>query len=304
MSDKASEKIKTVVSNDAYGQLTADERLLASLGYKQEFRREFSTWSTICYTTSVMGVVASFTATLNFPLDAAGHVGIVWAWFVGSIMVWTVAASLAELSSAMPTSGGLYYFSARLAPSKWAPLASWWTGWMNVTGQVSLVSSIAYTAAQFIYAAALVANPSLSLSLGELYAIFLANLVFIGGLCMTATKLLAKLNILYLILNVGTALAVIIALAATGPHVSASDAFTSFENGGGWPNNGMAWLLGLTAVMWTHTGYDSGERKSGDTALFRRIPLTLQQRFTLPRRRSMHLASCQRPSWRPSLPRL
>jgi amino acid transporter len=183
---------KAVVTSDPYDGLNDDERMLAAMGYKQEFKREFSTLTTICYCTSVMGVVASFSATLNFPLGAAGHVGVVWAWFLGSIMVWFVASSLAEMSSAMPTSGGLYYFSSRLASPRWSPLASWWTGWMNVTGQVALVSSIVsvtarhlsvskfthffpinpqtYTAAQFIYAAAIVGNDfseDFVLSLGE-----------------------------------------------------------------------------------------------------------------------------------------
>ncbi len=43
------------------------------------------------------------------------------------------------------TSAGLYYFSAKLAPPRWAPLASWITGWANVTGQVTLVCSIDFT---------------------------------------------------------------------------------------------------------------------------------------------------------------
>ncbi|UZJ57577.1 hypothetical protein CBS101457_006897 [Exobasidium rhododendri] len=258
----------SVVSNEAFDGLNEDERMLASLGYKQEFKREFSTLTTICYCTSVMGVVASFSATLNFPLDAAGHVGIVWAWAVGSVMVWSCAASLAEMSSAMPTSGGLYYFSARLASPRWAPLACWWTGWMNVTGQVALVSSITYTAAQFIYAAAIVGNDfseDFLLSAGELYAIFLGLLLFLGVLCSCATKILANLNILYLVLNIGSALAVIIGLAATGPHVSAKVAFTQLENGSGWSNNGMAFLLSLTSVMWTHTGYDSAVHVAEET---------------------------------------
>lgn len=106
--------------------MSDDEKLLAQLGYKQEFKREFSTFATICYTTSVMGVVASFSATLNFPLENSGHVGIFWAWLLGSVMVWSVAASMAEMSSAMPTSGGLYYFAARLAPKGWGALASWY----------------------------------------------------------------------------------------------------------------------------------------------------------------------------------
>lgn len=83
-------------SAHGYDDLDEDARMLASLGYKQEFKREFSTLTTICYTTSVMGVVASFSETLNFPLDHGGHFGIAWAWFVEPTIVWTVVASLAE----------------------------------------------------------------------------------------------------------------------------------------------------------------------------------------------------------------
>jgi hypothetical protein len=43
------------------------------------------------------------------------------------------------------TSAGLYYFSAKLAPPEYAALASWITGWANITGQVTLVCSIDFT---------------------------------------------------------------------------------------------------------------------------------------------------------------
>jgi amino acid transporter len=98
-----------------------------------------------------------------------------------------------------------------------------------------------------------------------LYAIFLGLLIFIGVLCSCATKVLANLNILYLILNIGSALAVIISLAATGSHTSAKVAFTQLDNISGWSNNGMAFLLSLTSVMWTHTGYDSAVHVAEET---------------------------------------
>jgi hypothetical protein len=43
------------------------------------------------------------------------------------------------------TSAGLYYFAAKMASERHSALASWVTGWANVTGQVSLVCSIDYT---------------------------------------------------------------------------------------------------------------------------------------------------------------
>ncbi|KAF5945526.1 hypothetical protein HYC85_015754 [Camellia sinensis] len=42
-----------------------------------------------------------------------------------------VGLSMAEICSSYPTSGGLYYWSAKLAGPKWAPFASWITGWFD-----------------------------------------------------------------------------------------------------------------------------------------------------------------------------
>lgn len=120
---------------------------------------------TIAFAFSIMGVVASVSSTMYFPLISGTSRNIF------SVYPGLVTASLAELTSAMPyvsspdsmvpfqtwsewctgslppsrTSARLYYFSAKLAPPRWAPLASWITGWANITGQVSLVCSIDFT---------------------------------------------------------------------------------------------------------------------------------------------------------------
>ena len=51
---------------------------------------------------SIMGVVASVSSTLIFPLLSGGHVGMVFGWLIPSLFVMTVAASMAELASSMP----------------------------------------------------------------------------------------------------------------------------------------------------------------------------------------------------------
>lgn len=47
-----------------------------------------------------------------------------WGWLIAMVFIQCVAMSMAELCSAMPTSGGLYYAAAVLAPPGWGPLAS------------------------------------------------------------------------------------------------------------------------------------------------------------------------------------
>ncbi|KAF7977853.1 hypothetical protein HWV62_2615 [Athelia sp. TMB] len=133
----------------------------------------------------------------------------------------------------MPTSAGLYYFAAKMAPPKYAALASWITGWANITGQVTLVCSIDFTCAQMITTAIAVNTE--------------------GVVVMSA---------------VGTTVAAIIALlVCSGDHkASTKDAFTLFENNSGWTNNGWAFLLAFTAPMWTLTGYDSAAHVSEESA--------------------------------------
>ncbi|KAH9919732.1 amino acid permease-domain-containing protein [Fomitopsis serialis] len=238
----------------------ADDELLAKLGYKSEFKREFSLIETIAFAFSIMGVIASVSSTFSFPLEiVGGHVGMVFGWLIPSLFVMTVAASMAELASSMPTSAGLYYFSAKLAPPKYSALASWITGWANITGQVTLVCSIDFTCAQMITSA---------LAVGPTYGILLAILFVHGVVCSAATNVLARLNLFYVIVNVGTSVAAIIALlVCSGDNkVSTKDAFTMYENNTGWSNSGWAFLLAFTAPMWTLTGYDSAAHIAEETA--------------------------------------
>ena len=49
-----------------------------------------------------MGVIASVSSTLSFPLVSGGHVGLVFGWLIPSIFVMPVVLCMAELASSMP----------------------------------------------------------------------------------------------------------------------------------------------------------------------------------------------------------
>lgn len=57
-------------------------------------------------------------------------------WILVSFFTMLVAIAMAEIVSAIPTSGGPYFWSAMLAPPRWSPFAAWMTGWFNLLGQV------------------------------------------------------------------------------------------------------------------------------------------------------------------------
>lgn len=47
-------------------KMDADERAIMALGYKQEFKREFSLWTTFCVSFAVLGLLPSFASTLYY----------------------------------------------------------------------------------------------------------------------------------------------------------------------------------------------------------------------------------------------
>src|ERR1700730_16201039 len=60
-------------------------------------------------------------------------------------MVLLVAAAMAQLASALPTAGALYYQAAKLGNRDWG----WVTGWLNLAGQVTITTGIVYGNAIF-----------------------------------------------------------------------------------------------------------------------------------------------------------
>ena len=55
---------------------------------------------------------------------------------------------MAELASAYPTAGGLYYWASKMKNKNWG----WWTAWLNLIGQFAIVAGIDYAAAGFLNA--------------------------------------------------------------------------------------------------------------------------------------------------------
>ena len=61
---------------------------------------------------------------------------------------------VAELVSAYPTAGGMYYVTKHVVPPEYVAAWAWIIGWCNFLGQAAGVASLAYTISQMILATA------------------------------------------------------------------------------------------------------------------------------------------------------
>jgi amino acid transporter len=89
----------------------------------------FRVLSNFAFSFSIISVLTGVTTLYNTGLNYGGPVSLVYGWLIASVFTMLVALSMAEICSSYPTSGGLYYWSAKLAGPNWAPFASWITGW-------------------------------------------------------------------------------------------------------------------------------------------------------------------------------
>ena len=172
-----------------------------------------------------------------------------------------IACSVAELVSAYPTCGGLYYTISRLAPPNWVPSISWLVGWLNLLGQVAGVASSEYGSAQILLAAVSIGqdfkfSPTDSQTIGVMAALTFLT----GAINSLSTYWMEKMTKSYVIFHFGVLIACAIALLAVTPKSLRHDAnyvFTHAESNSGWTPKGWSFLFGFLSVSWTMTDYDA-----------------------------------------------
>src|ERR671924_108546 len=123
-----------------------DIRRLAELGYAQELARAWSGFTNFAISFTIISVLAGVFTNFSFAWTAGGPAGIAFGWPILCAFVLLVGFSMSELTSAMPTAGGPYWWAAKLGGAGW----SWMTGWFNIVGLVGIVASVGYGAATFL----------------------------------------------------------------------------------------------------------------------------------------------------------
>ena len=123
--------------------LRQDAEDLKRLGYTQQLFREMGGFSNFAVSFSIISILTGAILLYGYGLKLAGPIVNTVGWPVVSLFTLAVAASMAELASAYPTAGGLYFWAFRLGGRGWA----WVTAWLNMIGQVTITAGINVAAA-------------------------------------------------------------------------------------------------------------------------------------------------------------
>lgn len=128
----------------------ADAVLEQSMGYKAELRRNLSMATILGLSFSIIAAPFGLSISSSFALTNGGAPAYFWGWIFLSVMTVCMAASLGELCSTWPTSGGVYVWAAQSSSKRWRHLVAFTTGWVSIVANVTLTLAIAFGEAQLI----------------------------------------------------------------------------------------------------------------------------------------------------------
>ncbi|KQK11518.1 amino-acid permease BAT1 homolog [Brachypodium distachyon] len=251
----------------------ADQARLHQLGYKQELKRGLSVVSNFAFSFSIISVLTGVTSTYNTGLRYGGPASMTLGWLVVASFNACVALSMAEICSAYPTSGGLYYWSAKLAGKRWAPLASWITGWFNIVGQWATSTSVDFSLAQLIQVMVLLGTGGANgggylASKYVVLAIYAAILVLHGLINSLPIHWLSWFGQLGAFWNAAGVFVLVILIPSVAKERASSEfIFTNFNKDNGTGIHGNAYILavGLLMSQYSMIGYDTSAHMTEET---------------------------------------
>ncbi|PVH93353.1 amino acid transporter [Periconia macrospinosa] len=240
------------------GEVVAADDMLEAMGYKSELVRNRSTLQVAFMSFVLASIPYGLSTTLVYPIIGGGPANIIWGWFAVSLIILAVAASLGEITSVYPTSGGVYYQTWMLSAPSYRKIVSWICGWAFVVGNITITLAVNFGTALFLSACinvfesvpATETEPAVGIFEGaawQIYLIFLGITLLCNLVAAFGNKWLPWLDtfaIFWTFAGVICIVVCVLALAKEGRH-NAHYVFTEFDpSNSGW-TPGWSFMVGL-----------------------------------------------------------
>ena len=124
----------------------SDTETLHRLGYAQELLRTIGGFSNFALSFSIISILTGAVTLYGYGLTMGGPAEMAFGWPLVTLFTLTVALSMAELASALPTAGAMYHWSSLLGGKSWG----WFTAWFNIAGNITVLAGVDFGCAQFV----------------------------------------------------------------------------------------------------------------------------------------------------------
>ncbi|KAJ6104958.1 amino acid permease [Penicillium sp. IBT 16267x] len=165
-------------------------------------------------------------------------------------------AGLAELASALPSSGGQYHFAYMVASIKYRSLVAFVIGWLSIAARCLTSASTAIVCAQMAGSLASIYHPSYAAQASHTYLIYLLIMILATSTVCFCPNAIPRGEIILLWCSVAGFVASFVTVLATQRHPqSAKAVFTDYRNESGW-NDGTSFVVGLGTCMYAYLAID------------------------------------------------
>jgi amino acid transporter len=233
-----------------------DARDLGRLGYAQELLRSMGGFSNFAISFSIISILTGAVTLFDYGLTMGGPLQMTLGWPLVTFGTMMVTLSMAELCSALPTSGGMYHWAATLGGPNWA----WFTAWFNIVGLVAAMAGIDYGCAQFLVP--LLGLPS---NWGTLFAVYAFLLISHGLINHFGIRWVAYLNDLSVTVHIVGVVALLGALWIFAPKQPLSFLLNTTSSSTIQAPYFWLFMLGLLQAQWTYTGFDASAHTAEET---------------------------------------
>jgi amino acid transporter len=205
---------------------------------------------------SIISILTGAVTLYGHGLRMGGPAQMSLGWPLVSLFTLAVVCSMAELASAIPTSGAMYHWSCKLGGQGWG----WFTAWFNIIGQIAAIAGIDYGCALFL-------TPLLGMqaTTKNLLIVYAAILVSHAVINHFGIRLVAWLNDLSVTVHIIGVIVIVGALMLFAPKQPVGFFFARITSNTEGYSYGWAFVIGLLQAMWTFTGYDASASVSEET---------------------------------------
>ncbi|TIA30658.1 choline transport protein [Aureobasidium pullulans] len=243
-------------SSELSGSVDSDGMQLASMGYTQDLKRNYSVWSILgagfSLTNSWFGVSIAMVTGIN----SGGPVLLVYGIIVVMLVSICVGVSLSELASALPNAGGQYFWTNELASRKYAKFSSYLTGWFSWAGSIFSCTSTTIGVASGLVGCWQLSHPDYIVKDYHVFATYLI-LTWFCFLFNCYGKILPSIATVGLYCSLISFVVILATVPATAPsHQTPKFVFATFINNTGWTNSGIAFITGLINANWAFACLD------------------------------------------------
>lgn len=257
----------------------ANLKLAAETGYEPELRRNFSIFSLLGVGFGLTNSWFGISASLITGISSGGPMMIIYGIIIVATISLAIGASLSELTSAMPSAGGQYYWTMKLAPKKYAPFLSYMCGAFAWAGSVFTSASVTISIASALVGMyALGQNdPNFEVKTWMVFVTYeIVNLLMVAFNIWERPLPAISQWALYMSLLSFVVITIVILAKSSGNYATAKFVFVDFSNGTGWSLSGIAFIVGLINPNWSFSCLDCATHMAEEILdPERKIPLSI-----------------------------